>query len=259
MSIRCLLVDDESLARERVRTLLHSEHDIEIVRECADGPQAIAAILELRPDLVFLDVQMPGMTGFEVIAEIGPDAMPPVIFVTAFDEYALNAFDVNAADYLLKPFDPERFQKAVARARRAIEQHAPAEYRERMAHMLAQLRGGRKPVERIVVRSGGSVVFLNLEEIDWVEAAGNYVRLHAGRDIHLLRETMHSIETRLNPHRFARIHRSRIVNVERVREIQPQNNPDERGDFVVLLRCGTRLAMSRTHRDNLSHILGAAI
>ena len=198
--IRALVVDDEPLARERVLTLLQHEEDVEVVGECGDGAQAVTAIQQHAPDLVFLDVQMPGIDGFEVIEAIGADRMPTVIFVTAYDEYALRAFEVHALDYLLKPFGRDRFQQTLQHAR-AIAR-APA--RRRLGRRLLALVNDIKPepptqLERLVVKSGGRVFFLRTDEIDWIEAAGNYVRLHLGEESHLFRETMNRMEARLDP------------------------------------------------------------
>ena len=253
--IRTLVVDDETLARERVLTLLQQEADVEVVGECSDGGQAVAAIQEQSPDLVFLDVQMPGCDGFEVLKNISPDRMPTVIFVTAYDEYALRAFEVHALDYLLKPFGKDRFQETLRHAREAIEVRRAGDLGRRLLAMVHDIKPEPQRVERLVVKSGGRVFFLRTDEIDWIEAAGNYVRLHLGQESHLFRETMNRMETRLDARRFARIHRSRIVNTERIKELQPWFN----GDHVVVLRDGTRLTLSRLYRDKLQQRLGKGV
>jgi len=212
--MRVLIVDDEPLACERLRTLLAGEADIEIVGECHDGGSALAAIRKLAPDLVFLDVQMPEMDGFAVIEKL--ELRPAIIFVTAFDQFAIKAFEVCALDYLLKPFDHERFSKALARGRNECARRSASDLDSRLGSLLEELRGRKKYLERIVVRSGGRVLFLRTDELDWVEAAGNYVRLHSGGDEYLYRDTMASLEAALDPDKFARIHRSSIVNVARV-------------------------------------------
>ena len=253
--IRTLVVDDETLARERVLTLLQQEVDVEVVGECSDGGQAVAAIQEQSPDLVFLDVQMPGCDGFEVLKNISPDRMPTVIFVTAYDEYALRAFEVHALDYLLKPFGKDRFQQTLRHAREALEGRRAGDLGRRLLAMVHDVKPEPQRVERLVVKSGGRVFFLRTDEIDWIEAAGNYVRLHLGHESHLFRETMNRMETRLEGSRFARIHRSRIVNTERIKELQPWFN----GDHVVVLRDGTRLTLSRLYKDKLQQQLGKGV
>ena len=197
--------------------LLATEDWVEIAGECDNGTDAIAAIQKLKPDLVFLDVQMPGATGFDVITNVGVDRMPPVVFVTAYDRYALRAFDVHALDYLLKPFDRERFQQALSRARQHLERHDAGELERRLLELVQDLRSPPQRPERFVIKSGGRVFFVRTDEIDWIEAAGNYVKLHVGAEAHLLRETMNALEAQLDPDVFFRIHRCHIVNIERVR------------------------------------------
>lgn len=251
--IRTLVVDDEPLARERLTGLLFNEPDIEIVGQCRDGEEAITSIVDLSPDLVFLDVQMPHMNGFEVIDAVGNERMPLVIFVTAFDQHALKAFQVRALDYLLKPFDRERFAEALQRARKQIDREETGDLGRRLIALVKDLRKDHPKTERLVVKSGGRLFFLRADEIDWIEAAGNYVRLHVGNTSHLLRETMNAIEGRLDPEKFFRIHRSRIVNMERIQELQPWLN----GEYSVLLRTGTRLTLSRGYREKLQDRLRA--
>jgi two-component system, LytTR family, response regulator len=251
--IRTLIVDDEPLARERLAGLLANEQDIEIVAQCRDGEEAVTAIVDHEPDLVFLDVQMPQMNGFEVIEAVGSERMPLVIFVTAYDQHALRAFQVRALDYLLKPFDRERFNEALERARRQVEREETGDLGRRLLALVKDLRRDQPRAERLVVKSGGRLFFLRTDEIDWVEAAGNYVRLHVGTTSHLLRETMNAIEGRLDPEKFFRIHRSRIVNMERIQELQPWLN----GEYAVLLRTGTRLTLSRGYREKLQDRLRA--
>ena len=253
-ALRVLLVDDEPLARERLRTLLADEPAIELVGECADGRSAIDAIRGLRPDLVFLDVQMPEHSGFDVLAALAPAETPAVVFVTAFDRYALEAFDVHALDYLMKPFDRERFIRALDRARTHLLRGDRAAERK-LAALLEELRGERRYTTRLVVRERGRVFFLRTESIDWIEAAGNYARLHVGREDHLLRETMKTLEARLDPAVFVRIHRSAIVNLERVREMVPSFH----GEFTVVLDGGTRLASSRGYGEALRKLVAARL
>jgi two-component system LytT family response regulator len=249
---RVLIADDEPLARERLRTLLHEEPGMEIIGEAADGTSAAESIVALHPDIVFLDVQMPGADGFDVIDAVGPDKMPFVVFVTAFDRYALRAFDVHALDYLLKPFDRDRFRQAVARARQQMARNNGGDVERRLVAIMDDLRPAKQKTDRFVVKSGGRIFFVRTLEIDWIEAAGNYVKLHVGNDSHLIRETMNAVEQRLSPDAFVRIHRCHIVNIEQVRELQPWFN----GEYVVILRNGTKLTLSRGYREHLQERLG---
>src|SRR5499427_636653 len=251
---RVLIADDEPLARERLRTLLQDEPGMEIVGEAGDGTSAAESIVALNPDIVFLDVQMPGADGFDVIEAVGPQRMPFVVFVTAFDRYALRAFDVHALDYLLKPFDRERFRQAVARARQQMTRNG-GEVERRLAAIMDDLRPAKQKTDRFVVKSGGRIFFVRTSEIDWIEAAGNYVKLHVGNDSHLIRETMNAVESKLSPEMFVRIHRCHIVNIEQVRELQPWFN----GEYVVFLKNGTRLTLSRGYRERLQERVGRTI
>jgi two-component system LytT family response regulator len=249
--IRALIVDDEPLARTRIKSLLAHDPSVDVIGECSDGHKAVNSINELTPDLVFLDVQMPAMDGFEVIKTIGAERMPTVIFVTAYDKYALKAFEVNALDYLLKPFDRSRFQKTVERAKAMISRLHYGDVNTQLLSLLGDLRREQETPDRFVVKSGGRVVFLRVEEIDWMRTVGNYVHLHVGRDAHLMRETMTGMEAKLSPDRFMRIHRSTIVNLDRVKEVQPW----AKGEYVVIMRDGTRLVMSRRYREQLNERL----
>lgn len=254
--IRTVIVDDEPIARRGLRTQLAAEKDFEIVAECRSGREAVAVIQQTAPDLVFLDVQMPELDGFEVIEAISAERMPAVIFVTAYDKYALRAFDVHAIDYLLKPFDVERFSRALQRARQQVERRSIQDLSQRLKGLLDDLQTAptRKYAERLVIKTSGRIFFLSTAEIDWIEAADNYVRIHSGRDEHLLRETMSSLEKRLDPDQFMRIHRSRIVNIRRVKELQPLF----RGEYEVRLEDGTRLESGRGYRANLQQLFGQA-
>jgi two-component system, LytTR family, response regulator len=249
---RVVIADDEPLARERLRTLLADQPWVQIVAECKNGTEAVDAVTRLRPDLVFLDIQMPGSNGFEVIDAIGAARMPLVIFVTAFDKYALRAFDVHAVDYLLKPFDRERFEQALIRARDQLERRTNGDFERRLLELVQDLKPVTPRLERFVIKSGGRVFFVRADEIDWIEAAGNYVKLHVGADAHLFRETMNALEAQLDPDTFFRIHRCHIVNIERVKELQPWFN----GEYVVFLRNGTRLTLSRGYREKLQDRIG---
>ena len=238
--IRALVVDDEPLARRGIRVRLERAEGVEVIGESTNGPEAVAAIRELSPDLVFLDVQMPGLDGFGVVELVGAEQMPPVVFVTAYDAHALKAFDVHALDYLLKPIDDERFDVAVARARRRITERAA--FGSQLAAVLAEVRD-----RRILIKDRGKVIIVNEADVDWVEAEGDYVRVHTGGRGHLLRETMSAMAERLDPTRFARIHRSTIVNVSRIRELKSHPNRE----YTVVLHDGTRLKLSRGYRDAL--------
>jgi two-component system, LytTR family, response regulator len=248
MSIRVLIVDDEPLARERIRMLLEDQPELEIVSESANGTEALRDIQRLAPDLVFLDIQMPELTGFEVLDRLDPARMPVIVFVTAYDQYALKAFEVCALDYLLKPFDRERFTRALARARADLDLRKAGQVNDQVIKLLSGLQPGKKHLEKLIIRDAGRVFFLRADEIDWIEAAGNYVRLHAGKEEYLYRETMAKLEADLNPERFARIHRSAIVNTERIKELQPWF----RGDYVIVLRDNQKLTLSRTYRSRLN-------
>ena len=235
--IRVLVADDQPMARERLVSLLAAEPGVEVSGTASTGEEAVDHIRQSSPDLVFLDLQMPGMDGFKVIEAIGVDRMPPTVFVTAYDEYAVRAFDVQALDYLLKPFGRQRFQSALERARRHLERERKGAMAERLAQLL---RTGRPPQgpesARLLIKSGGRVSFVDVDQIDWVEAEGNYVRLHAGDQIHMLRETMNRLIERIGPQRFFRIHRSRIVNITRVKELLIAGG----GEYHVVLWNGTQ-------------------
>ena len=253
--IRAVIVDDESPARTRIRELLRATPDVEIIDECSNGREAVRSISANSPDLVFLDIQMPELDGFAVIEALGPEHLPAVIFVTAYDHYAVQAFEVNAIDYLLKPFDRQRFQTALSRARDHLQMNNKGELNQQLNTLLRQLKTPQKQAERFVVKSGGRVFFLKNEEIDWIEAAGNYVRLHVGTETHLLRETMNAIQKKIDPSRFIRIHRSTFVNVEKIKELQPWFH----GEYVVIMRDGTQLTMSRSYRSSLPDLLGTSL
>ncbi|HLJ91262.1 MAG TPA: LytTR family DNA-binding domain-containing protein [Candidatus Angelobacter sp.] len=275
MSIRVVIVDDEPLARRGIRARLRAFPEFTIVEECADGPAAVAAVQKLSPDLMFLDVQMPGMSGFDVLRRLSPGPMPSVIFLTAYDRYALQAFDVHALDYLLKPIDEDRFSSAIVRARRQIELQNAGELGEQLKTFLAEHAaqakriGHAEPIihaegsipakrsihaarsshaERFAIRKGSRIVFVLADEIDWIGAAGDYAALHVGKATHLLRETLNALESRLDPARFVRIHRSTIVQAARIRELHGLPNRE----FRVRLADGTELKASRSYRDRLS-------
>ena len=251
MKIRCLVVDDEPLGRDRIVSLLRAIPEAEVVGESDTGRAAITAISALSPDLLFLDVQMPEVDGFGVLASIPAPSVPTVIFVTAYDEYALKAFEVHAQDYLLKPFDPDRFYSAFQRAAERIRADRSSGANARLLALLEDIERDRPRRARIPIRSGGSVFFLPVDEIDWLEAADNYVRIHAKGETHVVRQTFQRMEDSLAPSRFVRIHRSTIVNVHRIKEIQPWFG----GEYVVLLRDGTKLHTSRRYRARLETLM----
>ena len=248
-------MDDEPLARARVRELLGGHADVEVVGECGNGREAIAAIGATRPDLVFLDVQMPEIGGFGVLEALEPAGPPAVVFVTAFDEFAVRAFEVHALDYLLKPFDRPRFLQSLERAREAVRRRREGRLDERLSALLAHLDTSQRYLRRVLVKTGSRTVLVRTSEIDWIESAGNYVRLHVGRERHLLRETMGAMEEKLDPEQFLRIHRSTMVNLERVRELEPYFH----GDSVLRLTDGTKLTLSRSYRDRLQARLGRTL
>jgi two-component system, LytTR family, response regulator len=244
-TIRAIIVDDEPIAREGVRRQLSREPDVEIIAECGDGLAAVETIRELTPDLVFLDVQMPGMDGFEVVRAI--DVIPAIVFVTAYDKYALQAFEVNAVDYLLKPFDGERFQKAFQRARAQIESRTREVINAKLEALLESIRPQQRYLERLVVKAAGRIFFLPISEIDWIESADNYVNLHCGRESHLIRETLSGLETKLNPEEFLRVRHSAIVNLKRIKELRPLF----KGEYEIVLQNGVKLTSSRRYRSKL--------
>jgi len=245
VSLRVLIVDDEAVARRRIRRLLAHEADVIVAGECGDGAAAVQAIARGAPDLVFLDVQMPELDGFEVVQSIAAAERPGIVFVTAFDRYALRAFDVCAVDYLLKPFTRERFHVALARARERRAHGDP-----RLPALLRDLRGVRRYPSRVAVRSGDKYLVLNWAEVDWIEAADNYVSLHVGAREFLLRDTLASIEQQLDPERFVRIHRSAIVQLDRIVALRPATH----GDVQVTLRDGASLVLSRTWRERVERL-----
>jgi two-component system, LytTR family, response regulator len=276
MTIRAVIVDDEPLARLRIRSLLAEVEDVEVVAECANGREAIQAIEESPPDLLFLDIQMPELDGFDVLRSIGVGRVPVVIFVTAYDQFALRAFEAHALDYLLKPFDDERFEAALQRARERIHQQQGGDLDRRLRALLEGMRGDpgnrqdhgdrqepearqnsgdrqdRGYLQRLVVPSGQRSVFVRTEEIDWIEAERNYIRLHASGRSYLLRENLSRIESALDPAAFCRIHRSTIVNIDRIQAVESLF----RGEYLVLLHDGTKLTSGRSYRGNLHHLMG---
>jgi len=254
--VRALIVDDEPPARDRLRDLLADDDRIEVVAEAGDGVEAVRLVEELDPDLVFLDIQMPELDGFQVLEELDPELRPRIVFVTAYDEFAVKAFEVNAVDYLLKPVDRERFRAAVDRALVPPVDRGPSIGGNRaggedVREVLRSLRE-RRPLERFLVRERSRLFLVPVEEVDWIGAAGNYVELHAGGEVHLVRGTMKELERRLDATEFARIHRSTIVRLDRIEEMHPWSH----GDHLVVLTDGTELRMSRRYRHGLEGVFG---
>jgi len=257
--MRTLIVDDEPAAREGLRHLLAADPEIEVVGECRDGRAAAAAIREQAPELVFLDIQMPEVDGLGVLRDVAPERRPVVVFVTGYDRYALQAFEVHAVEYLLKPFTDDRFREALRQAKLQVRRTRMGELGREMASLAGPAGGAPAALpapaayrSRLVVKTGGNVVLVPVEDIDWIDADGDYVRIHVAKAAHTVRETMHHLETELDPARFVRIHRSTIVNLARVKELQPFY----RGEFVAVLHDGTRLKLSRGCRDTLEARLG---
>jgi two-component system LytT family response regulator len=271
--IRVIVVDDEPLARSGLIKLCSTDPELELVGECSDGRAAVAAIEQVEPDLVLLDIQMPEMDGFEVLHAVGADSMPHVIFVTAYDQFAVRAFEVHALDYLLKPFDDERFFDAIGRAKQAIREADPRSLKARIVELLAEAglqdveqpeRTGRnrtssRPagdyLSRIAVREPGRTVLVRVDEIEWIEAANYCAKLHTRSKVHIIRESLKALETQLEPTRFFRVSRSAIVNLDRIQEIQPF----ARGSQMLVLKDGTRVTLTRNRREALERLLGQAL
>jgi two-component system LytT family response regulator len=253
--IRTVIADDERLARQKLLILLAAEPQVKVVAECQDGRQTVAALRNFRPDMLLLDIQMPDLDGFQVLREVPPEEMPLVIFTSAYDQYAIRAFESNALDYLLKPFDQERLHHALERARAELLKARDREITHRILNLLSQVRSVALPASdrdsRLVIKANGRVVFLDLDTIEWIEAAANYVRLNVGKDAYLFRETISRISERLDANHFVRIHRSTIVNVRKIKELIPVNS----GEYVVVLRSGRELSCSRGYRAALQEIV----
>ncbi len=264
MKNRALIVDDEPLAREVIRAWLQPHPEITLVGEATNGWEAVAAIRRQQPDLVFLDVQMPDLDGFGVVHEIAAERLPAIVFVTAYDQFAVRAFEVHALDYLLKPFTQARFEQALQRARQQLAQAHVGDIDQRLRALLAdrarvyshddqdKKNSAAKYSDRLAVKESGKVLLLKADEIDWIEAAGDYVCLHVARKSHLLNESMNSLVAKLDPNHFVRVHRSTVVNLERVKELHPHFN----GEYFILLHDGTQLKLSRTYRESLQSLLG---
>ena len=246
---RVVIADDEPLARARVESLLRAESDCEVAAKCESGAETVATVRRVRPDILFLDVQMPGGDGFTVLEKLGMDVPPVVVFVTAFDQHALRAFEVHALDYLLKPFDAERFARAVERARAQFAGRGGAAGSDaRITELIRTLRERPQHLERFAIRTtAGKIILRRVADLDWAEADGNYVRLHFGRESHLQRERLGALETQLDPARFIRVHRSALINLDRVRELKPSFH----GDYLVVLESGAEMTLGRNYRDQV--------
>jgi two-component system, LytTR family, response regulator len=244
--VRVLVVDDEPAARKGVIRLLERDPDIEVVGEARDGREAVDQVRALEPDLLFLDVQMPELNGFEVLAEVGPDTVPAVVFVTAYDAFALRAFEVQALDYILKPFEDSRFDQVLARAKSHLRGDDD-DVTTRLHALLASYRAGSDYVTQIPIRDGGTVSFVPVDTIDWIEAADYYARIHAGKSSLLVRYTLNELEQQLNPQRFMRVHRSAIVNLKRIQEIRL----DYQNRHIIVLNTGVRVPLSRSRKEAL--------
>ena len=253
--IRVLIVDDEPPARSVIRHMLKDHTDVALVGECENGEEAIAEIRRLSPDLVFLDVQMPGRDGFAVIEALASERLPYIIFVTAYDKYGIRAFEVHALDYLLKPFDRDRFEHALQRAVRQIKTDRRGELNERILSLLTERLPQTNYLERFVIKGGERAFILKADEIKWIEAQGNYVVLHAGQQRHFFRETISNLEAKLDPQRFQRIGRSAIINLNCIRELQPWSH----GDYKIILYDGTELKLSHRFRAGLNKYLGGSL
>jgi len=255
MKIRAAIVDDEPLARRRIRNLLTGERDVEVIAECANGKEAIESLEAASPDVLFLDIQMPEIDGFDVLRALGVGHVPVVIFVTAHDQFALRAFEAHALDYLLKPFDDERFEAALQRARERIRQQRGGDLDRRLEALLESVHGDHGYLRRLVVPVGHRSVFLRTEQIDWIGAERNYIRLHVGGRAYLMRENLSRIATALDPKMFCRIHRSTVVNIDRIRAVESLF----RGEYLVVLHDGTKLTSGRSYRSNLHALMGKEI
>jgi two-component system LytT family response regulator len=262
--LRAIVVDDEPAARRGIRLLLERDGGVDVVGEASNGLEAVELIAREKPDLAFLDVQMPVSDAFDALSRLDPAAAPAIVFVTAYDEHALRAFEVNAIDYLLKPYDDARFAAALERARGEVRRRQTDDVNTRLKQLLDYLQQNRaeaggaapeRPAERILVKSSGEIFFLKAEEIDWIEAEGDYMKFHVNGRTHLMRETMARLEARLDPRRFIRIHRSTIVNIDRLRKL----TPSFAGEYAVVLHDGTKLKLSRGYQERIAALLKQAL
>jgi len=250
--IRALIADDEALARKFIRRMLKDDHDIEIVGECSNGKEALEMIRKENPDVVFLDVQMPEMNGFAVLEAIATEQLPEIIFATAYEQYAIRAFELHALDYLLKPFDQARFKDAIKHAKERLRSERQNDGPRQISALLESIKNKPQYFDRLVIKAGGRITFLSTDEINWIEADDKYVHLHTGKVSPMVRQTLSAMETQLDPKKFRRVHRSAIVNIERIKELQPLFS----GEYSILLRDGTKLTLSRNYKDKLFELLG---
>jgi two-component system, LytTR family, response regulator len=250
--IRALIVDDESLARKFIRRMLRDDPEVEVVGECSNGKDAVAMIKKQTPDLVFLDVQMPEMDGFSVLEAVGVERLPQIIFTTAYEQYAIRAFELHALDYLLKPFDQMRFEDTIKHAKEWLHHRDLEDGRLQIGALLENVNRQAKYLERLVIKAEGRITFLKTQEIDWIAADDKYVHLHVGKAVRMVRQTLTAMEAQLDPQRFLRIHRSVMVNIERIKELHPLFG----GEHGVVMDDGTRLTLSRRYKDKLFELLG---
>jgi two-component system LytT family response regulator len=250
--LRAVIADDEALARKFIRRMLKDDHDLEVVGECNNGKEAVAMIKKQNPDIVFLDVQMPEMDGFAVLESIATERLPEIIFTTAYEQYAIRAFELHALDYLLKPFDQARFKEAIKYAKERFRSQRHNEGRMQISAMLENIKNKPQYLDRLVIKAGGRITFLSTDEINWIEADDKYVHLHTGKASPMVRQTLSAMEAQLDPQKFQRVHRFAIVNVERITELQPLFS----GEYSILLGDGTKLTLSRSYKDKLFELLG---
>jgi two-component system, LytTR family, response regulator len=250
--IRALIVDDELLARKFIRRMLKHEADWELAGEASNGSEAVEMIRTQNPDIVFLDVQMPEMDGFAVLEEIGPGQLPDIVFTTAYESYAIRAFELHALDYLLKPFDQQRFRDAIRHAKERLQLRQQEDGRRQIGALLERMNSKQPYLDRLIIKADGRITFLNTHEIDWIEADDKYVHLHTAKGARMMRQTLTAMESQLDPAKFIRVHRSAMVNVERIKELQPLFN----GEYSLHLEDKTRLTLSRTYKDKLFGVLG---
>jgi two-component system, LytTR family, response regulator len=250
--LRAVIADDEALARKFIRRMLKDDHDLEVIGECNNGKEAVAMIRKQNPDVVFLDVQMPEMDGFAVLESIAAERLPEVIFTTAYEQYAIRAFELHALDYLLKPFDQARFKEAIKYAKERFRSQRHNHGRMQISAMLENIKNKSQYLDRLVIKAGGRITFLSTDEINWIEADDKYVHLHTSKATPMVRQTLSAMEAQLDPQKFRRVHRSAIVNVERITELQPLFS----GEYSILLGDGTKLTLSRSYKDKLFELLG---
>jgi two-component system LytT family response regulator len=250
--IRAVIVDDELLARKFIRRMLKHEGDWELVGEASNGREAVETIRTQKPDIVFLDVQMPEMDGFAVLEQVGLGQLPDIVFTTAYESYAIRAFELHALDYLLKPFDQQRFRDAIRHAKERLHSRQQEDGRRQIGALLERINSRQPYLDRLIIKADGRITFLNTHEIDWIEADDKYVHLHTGKGARMVRQTLSAMETQLDPARFVRIHRSTMVNIERIKELQPLFN----GEYSLHLEDKTKLTLSRTYKEKLFALLG---